>query len=175
MRLNKNICFIGLPASGKTRIGFLLADFFGLRHSDLDLYIEGFTGSKIQEYWRAHGESGFRAMERLCLFRMFSGAPGVVSLGGGTPAYFDNMDYILKYGFVVYLKIAPGLLINRFEGSERPLFAKEADKLEVMNSLLERRKSYYERADLILDASENEHSIVERVSKYCKSIGIIKN
>ncbi len=175
VKLHKNICFIGLPACGKTRIANLLADAYGFPHVDLDRQLEHITGQTISDYWNSWGESGFRSMERSILLNQLSRSPQIIGIGGGTPEYFDNMAYMLTYGCVIYLKADPEFLLHRIVDDSRPLFRNAPDKLEILKSLYKRRSHFYNRAHLSLDASKNEHYMIENVKTYCTAHGIIIN
>ncbi len=132
---------------------------------DLDTFIEKRENQSISAIFKVKGEIYFRSIERRYLKELLnSDADFVLSLGGGTPCYGDNMALIVaSEATSVYIKAGIPALVSRLtaEKSNRPLIANLADdKIQefVAKHLFERR-FFYEQADIILPT--NAHSIAE--------------
>lgn len=92
-------------ASGKSVIGKRLAGYLNLPFYDLDEYIVRECGMSIAEIFRQKGESHFRKTEHELLKQLINIIPkqSVLSVGGGTPCFHENMDLLTKTGLTVYL------------------------------------------------------------------------
>ena len=106
----KRIILIGYMGSGKTTVGRALAKELGLPFYDLDWYIESRMRKKVSQIFAEQGEEGFRRIERNMLHEVAEFEDVVVSCGGGTPCFFDNMDYLNSQAQVVWLKATPEVL-----------------------------------------------------------------
>ena len=98
--------------AGKTTVGKQLADSLGLKFYDLDWYIESRHRKTIAQIFAEMGENGFRELERRLLHEVAEFEDVVISCGGGTPCFFDNIDYINRQGATVYLKATPDVLFS---------------------------------------------------------------
>ncbi len=115
MEVNK-IILLGYMGSGKSTVGNALAKALGYTFLDLDDVIEKVEGKSIAEIFSSHDELYFRALERKCLEdTMAQSLPIVLSLGVGTPCYYNTMDYLLafKQSSSFYLKASFDTLSNR--------------------------------------------------------------
>ena len=100
----KCIALIGYMCVGKTTVGRDLARRLGLRFYDLDWYIEERFHKRISAIFAEEGEAHFRDLERRMLHEVAQFEDIVLSCGGGTPAYFDNMDFLNSVAHTVYLR-----------------------------------------------------------------------
>lgn len=151
--LNSNkLYIIGFMGSGKTTTGMKLAGLLGWPFMDLDQCIEKHTGQTIPEIFANHGEQWFRQVESEVLKSLRTVEKGVVSTGGGTPCYGDNMDYMLESGLTLYLKLTPGQLKSRLSrtNGERPLLRDlgEEGLLGFIEEKLAVREKWYNMAEL---------------------------
>lgn len=103
----QRIILIGYMGSGKTTVGRALAKELGLQFYDLDWYIESRRRKTVAQLFAEVGEDGFRQIERNMLHEVAEFENVVVSCGGGTPCFFDNMDYMTQQADVVWLKAEP--------------------------------------------------------------------
>lgn len=103
----KRIILIGYMGAGKTTLGKALAQATDLQFIDLDWYIEERFHTSIQQIFADKGESGFRDIERRMLHEVAEFEDVIISCGGGTPCYFDNIDYMNLQGDTIYLKATP--------------------------------------------------------------------
>jgi shikimate kinase len=152
---NQVIYIIGFMGSGKTTAGRKLASHLGLSFIDLDNLIEEKEGHKISEIFSTHGEDYFRDIESKALRSIKHTSGIVVSTGGGTPCFSDNMEFMNKTGVTVYLKLAPGQLKSRLAGekNQRPLLKNldDASMLTFIKEKLAEREQYYSNATHIVD------------------------
>ena len=166
----KRIILIGYMGAGKTTIGRALAKELGLDFYDLDWYIENRRRKKIPQIFEELGEEGIRKIEHNMLHEVAEFEDVVISCGGGTPCFFDNIDYMNQQAQVVYLHCTPEvlhghLLMGRIE---RPLIkGKSPDELIIfIKEQLSAREPYYKKAQYILDVSlmDNFEKIKNTVS-----------
>src|SRR5664279_2631025 len=95
---NHIVYIIGFMGSGKSTAGKKLASLLGWSFIDFDKRIEEHTGKPISEIFSQHGENYFRNLETEILKNLKAETDTVISTGGGTPCYGDNMDYMLETG-----------------------------------------------------------------------------
>jgi len=167
------VFLVGMPASGKSTVGKLLARQLNYEFADLDKFIEQECGMSISECFAKHAERGFREIEHQALKHFFR--QGVLlSTGGGTACFFDNMEQMMKAGTVVYIELPIGMLKQRLMSSsaERPLFAGlDEQDLEVkLQQLLSERTFWYEKAQLRWNpVEEDKHEFVKRLNTFIAS------
>ena len=125
----KRIFLIGYMGSGKTTLGRAYAHSCGLGFIDLDWYVEERMHKTISELFAERGETGFRETERNMLHEVGEFEDVVIACGGGTPCFFDNMDYMNSRGETLFLDTPVEVLVERLRrGREsRPLLAGIAD------------------------------------------------
>jgi shikimate kinase len=149
------VYIIGFMGSGKSTAGKKLASLLGWKFIDLDNTIEQYTGKTIPEIFSDEGEHFFRETEANLLRNLESQSDTIISTGGGTPCYADNMDFMLETGLTIYLKLTPGQLKSRLKGSEgqRPLIRdlKGEELLGFIRKKLTERELWYERSELIIE------------------------
>lgn len=143
--------------AGKTTVGKVLAKDLGLQFYDLDWYIEGRMHKTVPQIFAESGEKGFRDIERNLLHEVAEFEDVVISCGGGTPCFFDNMDYMNGQGDTVYLKATPDVLYShlRMGRVERPLLKNKSpeEMKEFIAEQLSQREPYYAKAKHMLDVS----------------------
>lgn len=171
--LTSTVCFIGMPGTGKSTLSKQIANHFDLPFMDLDESLEHHQGKSIAALWQSDGEASFRILERFHLIKALSGPPIVLSAGGGTPCFFDNMSLINAFSFSIYLKLDhPNAMNELFQGTH-PVFNETEDPKEQWIKLLHRRTSFYESAHFIQDAYKVEPNVFKAVSNFCLHRGII--
>jgi len=117
------IILIGYMGAGKTTVGKALSKELGIIFYDLDWYIESRMRKSVSQIFAERGEEGFRKIEYNMLHEVAEFENVIISCGGGTPCFFDNMDYLNQQGQVVYLKADPEVLYKHLLMAkvERPL------------------------------------------------------
>lgn len=143
--------------SGKTTIGKQLARAMELPFIDLDEAVSKGESRSIDTIFSMEGEVAFRGLERKYLKQITEQLGDfVMSTGGGTPCFYDNMLYMKSHGRTVYLQMDVPTLVHRLANSntERPLLkGKGEEELHQFVKLhLEERKDFYEESDLIFPA-----------------------
>ena len=153
----RRIILIGYMGSGKTTVGRALAKEIGLPFYDLDWYIESRMRKKISQIFAERGEEGFRKIECNMLHEVAEFEDVVISCGGGTPCFFDNIDYLNQQAQVVYLRCEPEVLHKHLlmGKGDRPLLkGKTPDELiQFIREQLEKREPFYSKANYTLDVS----------------------
>ena len=153
----KRVILIGYMGSGKTTIGKALSKETGLMFYDLDWYIESRMRKSVSQIFAEKGEEGFRKIEYNMLHEVAEFEDVIISCGGGTPCFFDNIDYLNQQGEVVYLKASPETLYKHLLMAkiERPLLKdKSADELiAYITEHLKQREPFYEKARHMLDVN----------------------
>ena len=153
-RLHTKIVLLGYMASGKSVVGKLLAARMKSTFIDLDAYIVQAVGRSIPEIFATEGELAFRKMEHAYLKTLLSSSQAMVlSLGGGTPCYYNHMELLQRTPDVVsvYLKVGIPTLVARLikEKAQRPLIAhlkSEAALTEFVGKHLFERNPFYTKA-----------------------------
>ena len=158
------IFLIGYMGSGKTTLGKALAKHLCKEFIDLDTYIECRFHASVKQLFAQRGEEGFRDLERRMLHDIADFEDVIVACGGGTPCYFDNMDYIVGHGFAIYLTTSPERLALRLalpgSRAKRPLIAQKTDEelIAFVNEALAKREPFYSRAQLTFDSTHIENA-----------------
>ncbi len=142
------LVLVGLPGSGKSTVGPLVAAGLGWDFVDLDAEIVREAGKTIPEIFAAEGEPGFRERERRASDSLRSRGPMVLAPGGGwvlDPANVERIGGVTK---VVYLEVSPEVAATRMGGSAtaRPLLAGPEIALRLAE-LLRHRESRYQQAN----------------------------
>ena len=147
------IILIGYMGAGKTTIGKALAKALGVTFYDLDWYIEHNLLHEVAEFENV-----------------------VISCGGGTPCFFDNIDYMNRQGKVIYLKASPEVLYEHLKmgKSVRPLLLNKTPEQvrEFIVEQLAHREQFYSKANYTLDINllDNHDKINITVDKLQKLI-----
>ena len=153
----KRIVLIGYMGSGKTTVGKALAKEIGLPFYDLDWYIESRMRKKVSQIFAERGEEGFRVIERNMLHEVAEFEDVVISCGGGTPCFFDNMDYLNSQAQVVYLRCEPEVLrMHLLMGKgDRPLLKGKSPEelIDYISEQVAYREQFYTKARYTLDVS----------------------
>ena len=110
----KPIFLIGLPGSGKSTFGKALSSALNLNHVDLDQLIESKNNKSIDALFEIHGEAYFREIERNTLQELLKkSSTDILSCGGGTPCFYDNMSIMNAAGLTVFLDIPVATIVKR--------------------------------------------------------------
>lgn len=175
----KPIYVIGYMGCGKTTFGRALAAAKGLRFIDLDQAIEKRHGATVREIFDRHGESGFREIERDMLHETGSLTDCIVACGGGTPCFFDNIDFMNTHGTTIWLRASDDCLFSRLirKREKRPLLAGKSDAeiRGLIATQLEARSPYYERASHRWqgDSLEDRRQIDANVADFLSSFACL--
>ena len=151
------IIIIGYMGAGKTTVGKALSKELNIPFYDLDWYIESRMRKTVAQIFAERGEEGFRKIEHSMLHEVAEFEDVIVSCGGGTPCFFDNMDYMNQQGETVYLKADPEVLYGHLLMGKvvRPLLLGKTKEelLAYIKEQLEKREPFYTKAKHTLDVS----------------------
>jgi shikimate kinase len=149
------IFLIGFMGCGKSTLGRKLATRLGYTLIDLDHQIEKIANSTIANYFSANGEEAFRKLESETLKTLDYPKNCVVATGGGTPCYFDNMDWMNANGLTIYIEMTPLALAKRLEQgiAKRPLLSNLSEEgiVHFIENKLEERNVFYKKAKYSLN------------------------
>ena len=148
------IYLIGFMGCGKSSFGKRLARKLEYSFLDLDDAVEAESGLTVPELFAREGEAAFRELEKKVLHKTLEISEGVIATGGGTPCFYDNMEFMKAAGKTVYLKMSPLSLAHRLEFArrERPMVSgyKGEELLEIVKTRLKERENYYLQAHCII-------------------------
>lgn len=170
------ILLVGFMAAGKTTLGKALAKNLGLQFVDLDLYIESRYHATVSQIFAERGEEGFRQIERNMLHEVAEFEDVIIATGGGTPCFFDNMEYMNAQGTTVFLDASVDVIFTRLTiaRTQRPLVAGKTDEelRSYITETLNRRLPYYSRATHSFCANqlENVKQISESVERFKEEV-----
>ena len=153
----QRIIIIGYMGAGKTTVGKALAKDLGLTFYDLDWYIESRMHKTVKQIFDEQGEEGFRRIERNMLHEVAEFEDVIISCGGGTPCFFDNIDYMNSQADTVYLKATPEVLYEHLQMGRtvRPLLlGKSPEEVRTfIREQLQEREKFYTKARYTLDVN----------------------
>ncbi|MEC8367617.1 MAG: shikimate kinase [Bacteroidota bacterium] len=143
---NSIIVLIGYMGCGKSSIGKKLSQKLNVKFVDLDSIIEKKYSKSISQIFNELGEIKFRNIENSELNTVLSNSDNcVLSLGGGTPCYHDNMSLILSHTTnVFFIDVNSEVLSERLfkKKEKRPLISSIETKDELKQFI---NKHYFER------------------------------
>lgn len=148
-----NIYLTGMPGSGKTTFGKRLAKAMGFTFCDLDVLITEHEKKPVTEIFAQQGETYFRQLESELLKKTLSYTHTIIATGGGTPCFFDNMQWMCMQGITIFLdvtlpELTQRLMVGTKGEQKRPLFAnKTPEELQAsLAAMRQLRLPYYEQA-----------------------------
>ena len=160
-----NIILIGMPTSGKSTIGVILAKILGYRFIDADIVIQGKEGRKLSRIIAEDGVDGFIDIENR-INSEINADKTVIATGGSVVYGKEAMEHYKEIGTVVYLKVSFETLKKRLHhAKQRGVVMKDGQTLK---SLYEERKALYEQyADITVDEGRDSlEKVIEKVSGY---------
>lgn len=167
---NGIIVFMGYMGSGKTKLGKMVSKKLKIPFFDLDEIISKKENLSINEIFRFKGDKYFRDIEKKTLHQILNSENEIVlSLGGGTPCYFDNIDKIIsatKNNF--YLNASSSVLAKRLfsEKNTRPLISRfesfEDLKIFISKHLFE-REPFYSKANFKVESTNEYQKVVKQI------------
>ena len=144
----KNISLIGLMGSGKSSVGRDISKYFNVDFHDSDLEIEKMAGQSINVIFKKKGEKYFRELEEKVCLKLLSKENCVISLGGGS---------------VINERIRRLILLKRLSNSNKRPLLKTENKENILKDLLNERKVYYDKADLILKNNQSKNYVISLI------------
>lgn len=171
------IFLLGYMGAGKTTLGKAFARALNIPFIDLDWYIEERYHKTVSELFAEKGEEAFRELEKKMLHEVGQFEDVVISTGGGTPCFFDNMEYMNQHGITVFLDVHPDTLSKRLcvATQSRPILQGKTDR-ELYDFIVEKlaeRMAHYSKAQYVFNANELEsrwqiEESIQRLKKLLK-------
>ena len=157
--LNKrqNVVLIGMPSSGKSTVGRLLAQRLGRRFIDTDALIEERTARSPREIITEDGEERFRDIESECIAALAATTGSVIATGGGAVLRDKNTEMLKMNGTILFLDRP---LDELSCDPSRPL---TSDKEALIQKYRERYPIYLHHSDLHIDGSGTPEEVAERI------------
>ncbi|BCJ74142.1 shikimate kinase [Catellatospora sp. IY07-71] len=142
--MSRPLCvLVGAPGAGKSTVGQLLAQAYGVPFRDTDADIEAAAGKPISDIFIDEGEPHFRALESAAVAAALAEHEGVLALGGGAILAEANRDLLAGHT-VVYLSVELSDAVARTGLSQgRPLLA--LNPRATLRFLLDQRRPLYEQ------------------------------
>ena len=168
------IYLIGFMGSGKSYIGKELARKLSYDFIDLDQKIEEGEFMSITDIFHKRGENEFRRLEYKYLRHVSLTDDSVISAGGGTPVYFNNMNYMNQSGVTIFLDVDIATLVKRLQKSKkkRPLILqfKRKQLHEYLEIKLKERIFHYKKSQFFINASPSKDLVVDDIISVIHSL-----
>ncbi len=164
--------------AGKTTLGKAFSRALGLTFVDLDWYIEERYHKTVRQIFAERGEDGFRELEKRMLHEVGDFEDVVISVGGGTPCFFDNMDYMNQMGETIFLDADVKVLFRRLKiaKQQRPLLAEKTDEelMTFIEEQLAKRAPHYSKAQYSFKADrlEDTAQVSSSVEEFRRQFGV---
>ena len=155
--------------SGKSFLGKILARYIKIANLDLDSFLQKKESMGINKIFKEKGESYFRIQENKYLLELIKNKNSyIISCGGGTPFFLNNMEIMNKNGITIYLKRDSDFLYNYLSKSilKRPVFNSLRSKENFIKHF-EEREFFYLKSKLIINC--NNFLLPEEIIQNIKS------
>jgi len=155
----RHLFIIGFMATGKSKIGPILAEMLERPFIDTDEWITEAAGLTISEIFEQQGEDAFRRLENDAIARAAAESASVIALGGGAIKLESNWEIIRARGISLCVTASPQLLNDRIgRNDERPLLSGLSDdeRLARITEMLSERGPYYGRADVAVESTDEQ-------------------
>lgn len=168
-----NVYLIGFMGCGKSTLGKKLAKKKSYFFCDMDAEIENIVGMSISKLFEKEGEESFRKHENDFLTQITKdkNQNKIVSTGGGTPCFFNNMELMNNDGLTIYIKLPVKVLADRLrnEKSKRPLIANltSVELEDFIETKLKERSDFYKKSKVIFDPlNQKESELLDIINSY---------
>ena len=163
------IFLVGYMGCGKTTFGRDLANKLNLQFADLDELIEERYKISINDFFLKYGEENFRRIENMMLREQLTKHRIVISTGGGTPCFYNNMELMNRHGVTIFLNTPVPVIVDRLINGKRKrplIMGLEIFELTFkINQHLAQRIIYYNKAQYMLNLEEQTPSFVREMLK----------
>lgn len=162
------IFLVGFMGAGKSVVGRRLAKSLNLSFYDLDEEIESHYKMSVSAIFQKYDEACFRKLETSVLESFSNKDNFVLSCGGGTPCFGENMAFMKSIGTTIYIKLSTDELVGRISSSyhKRPLTEGKSDEelASYVDAMLKKREPFYSMAKITVDASgTDKETLVEKI------------
>lgn len=163
----KRIFLVGYMGCGKTHTGKRLSRKYNVDFIDLDAFIEQRFFKTISKIFEEKGEAEFRRIEKNMLEEVSQFENVIISTGGGTACFFDNMEKMNEMGETVYLQATPQELFDYLKNARqnRPLLRDKTDDelLQFIEDALKQREPFYLKAKHIVGAADESDVLFDQL------------
>ena len=167
---SKIIAFVGMMATGKSKLARILAEKLSWRYVDLDAEVEKLAGESIAAIFKNKGEEYFRDLESKMLRRFLNEENIVLATGGGIVLSDENISLLKERAWNILLYSSPEVSASRINTEKRPLL-KGKNKLELLTDIFEKRRDrYFKVADIVVNRND---FIKDKVANIDKTIRLI--
>jgi len=167
----RHVLLVGLPGSGKSTVGRLVANGLPAPLIDIDGLLVREMGMPVSQIFGMVGEARFREMERDAVIAAQGGNPGVIVPGGGWAAQPGQLDAAKGSSLVIYLQCMTGTAARRSQqGEVRPLVA-GVDPAQRMRALLEEREKFYLLAHHQVNAEGTPEVVTAQILQLARQHG----
>ena len=162
------IFLVGFMGAGKSVIGHRLAKSLKLSFYDLDEEIESHYKMSVAAIFQKYDETCFRKLETSVLESFSSKDNFVLSCGGGTPCFCENMAFMNSIGTTIYIKLSAEELASRISSSyhKRPLTEgkSDAELSDYVAATLKAREAFYAKSKITIDATgTDKDALTEKI------------
>ena len=170
----KNIILVGMTCSGKTTVGRCISEITHYSFVDTDEVIAEEESMSINDIFTSRGEECFRNIERELVHKLAKCEKYIIATGGGLPTFYDNIDILNEIGITVFLNVDVEIIIKRAEQlTDRPLL--KNNYREVLLRMNKDRASFYKKADIIINESQEDiwilsGIIIKKIQDYINNI-----
>jgi len=164
------IILTGFMGTGKSQVGRLLAQRWGLKFIETDALIEEQEGTPIAQIFATRGEPYFRDRETAVLRQVLGQEAIVLSTGGGTLLRPENVELLRAAGPIICLQASAETILERITGTDQRPLLNKPDPLAEIKRLLAAREPAYQQADYHLDT---DNLAPEQVADRCKDLMIV--
>ena len=162
-----NIVLIGMPGSGKARIGKMAADGSGMAFRDTDEIIRASTGMTFQEIFAVMGRAGFMEVESAACRLVTNSENTVICAGGSAVEREKNMELLRSCGPVVFLDKAPEALLRDADEAEWPPLRKGRELvLDLYSERIALYRKYADRTVAVTDDDSAAETLKEIIAEY---------
>lgn len=164
------VYLVGFMGAGKSTVGKKLGELLGYKTLDLDDAFEKKYKITIKSFFQKYDETLFRILESRILDTTFDMDNVIISSGGGTPCFHNNINKMNTNGITVYLKMSVPSLVDRLQHAKRPrplLPDKKSYSLKEFTTIkLKERSPDYERAHITVKAEDIDYEfLIKKIKK----------
>ena len=163
----RNVVLIGMPGSGKTTIGKILAAKLGCAFCDADHLLEEWEGTTIKALF-AVSEENFRDAETKTIKRLAAERDLVIATGGGVVKRPENMELLKASGLIFFIDRSPELISANVDVASRPLLA--AGRQRIFDLYKERSELYQKYKDFIVGNNGEPEAVALEILNILKKV-----